>query len=136
MLECDVHFRILGSHWKDKFCNRCREEGVLVPASRVRAINVEQHATFTNSTSEGLWNESVVNDLPEYRLVNHTQGCKGPRLVSHGVLCSFPALVPARTGWLMLRQLGSTRMPGDLSLVAAAVGHAMGHAPSCMVSSW
>ena len=82
LLHCDAHFRISGSHLKDKFCSKCREDGVLIPASRVRALRPDQHETFTNSSGGGLWNDnSFVSNMPDYRVINHVHGCKGPRLV-------------------------------------------------------
>lgn len=82
LLHCDAQFRISGSHLKDKFCSKCREDGVLIPASRVRALMPDQHEAFTNSSGGGLWNDnSFVGNLPDYRVINHVHGCKGPRLV-------------------------------------------------------
>lgn len=80
-LHCDPSFSVTGNHLKDKFCRDCREGGVLVPIWRIKAISRNQHASFSNSTSEGLWNPDSTASLPDYRLVNHTQGCTEPRLI-------------------------------------------------------
>ena len=80
-LHCDPGFRVAGNHLKDKFCRACREGGVLVPVTRIRAIGREQHAAFSNAPSEGLWNAESTASLPDYRLINHTQGCTEPRLL-------------------------------------------------------
>lgn len=81
-LPCDTNFKIAGHYLKDKFCRRCREDGNLVPISRIRAIGQALHATFSNSTSEGLWSSAAgPSTVPKYRLINHTQGCNGPRML-------------------------------------------------------
>jgi hypothetical protein len=80
-LHCDPEFRVTGKHLKDKFCRACREGGVVVPVLRVRAIGRDQRDAFSNATSEGLWNPDSMANLPDYRVVNHTQGCTEPRLI-------------------------------------------------------
>ena len=82
LLHCDPQFRISGNHLKDKFCRKCRKDGVLIPASRVRALRSDQHEAFTNSSGGGLWNDnSFISNMPDYRIINHLHGCTGPRLV-------------------------------------------------------
>ena len=81
-LPCDQSFTISGIHLKDKFCPSCRENGVLVPAHRIRAISDDHKDAFSNSPSGGLWNvTSALNGLAEYRVINHTRGCTKPLLL-------------------------------------------------------
>lgn len=80
---CDMSFRVVGSHLQEKFCSHCRANGILVPRNKVRALPPALCAAVTNGKSEGFWTDGAHLQLASggYRLINHTQGCEGPRLV-------------------------------------------------------
>mmetsp|Transcript_21287 Transcript_21287/g.63053 ORF Transcript_21287/g.63053 Transcript_21287/m.63053 type:complete len:619 (-) Transcript_21287:174-2030(-) len=80
---CDLSFRVVGSHLQEKFCSRCRANGVLIPRSKVRALPPQLCSAVSNGKSEGFWTDGAPLSLAHggYRLINHTQGCEGPRLI-------------------------------------------------------
>ena len=68
--------------FSEKFCGRCRQRGVFVPASRVRMPIGAGSGEIANSHGPGFWNEpSPASCLPAHRVVNQTSDCSGPRLV-------------------------------------------------------
>mmetsp|Transcript_31218 Transcript_31218/g.104304 ORF Transcript_31218/g.104304 Transcript_31218/m.104304 type:complete len:427 (+) Transcript_31218:121-1401(+) len=68
--------------FREKFCGRCRQRGVFVPASRVRVPIGAGSGEIANSHGHGFWNEpSPASRLPAHRVVNQTSDCLGPRLV-------------------------------------------------------
>eukprot|EP00325_Prymnesiales_sp_UTEX-LB-985_P007678 CAMPEP_0174711968 /NCGR_PEP_ID=MMETSP1094-20130205/13122_1 /TAXON_ID=156173 /ORGANISM="Chrysochromulina brevifilum, Strain UTEX LB 985" /LENGTH=405 /DNA_ID=CAMNT_0015910977 /DNA_START=84 /DNA_END=1298 /DNA_ORIENTATION=+ len=79
-IRCDASFRAQGPHLQDKFCTICRSEGILVPASRLRALSEVAMPHFQNNANEGFWKSSPI--LPcRYRLINQTKDCRGPPLI-------------------------------------------------------
>ena len=81
-LPCDKRFTISGSHLKDKFCPSCHENGILVPAHRIRAIRHDHESAFSNSPAGALWTATpALEGLSGYRVVNHTRGCTKPPLL-------------------------------------------------------
>ncbi|EOD20564.1 hypothetical protein EMIHUDRAFT_101887 [Emiliania huxleyi CCMP1516] len=68
--------------FSEKFCGRCRQRGVFVPASRVRMPIGAGSGEIANSHGPGFWNEpSPASRWPAHRVVNQTSDCSGPRLV-------------------------------------------------------
>ena len=62
------------------FCERCRD-GIRVPLARVRALSAEQAASLVGKRSDGFWNHAPPGmGGGEYRILNNTDGCVGPRL--------------------------------------------------------
>jgi hypothetical protein len=111
-IECDAAFRGVGVHLVDKFCSRCRVDGVLVLHNRIRTIPSECHGNFTNSHKEGFWTDSTRRDVPRFRLINQTRHCTGPRLVIFESdppelplltpICSEFGVEPGRPGYIRL----------------------------------
>ena len=65
-------------HFKNKFCNNCKE-GILVPLAQVRAASTELAACFVNKRSEGFWNSAPKSmGGGQYRILNNTAGSIGP----------------------------------------------------------
>ena len=63
-----------------QFCERCRD-GIRVPLARVRALSAEQAASLVGKCSGGFWNHAPPGmGGGEYRILNNTDGCVGPRL--------------------------------------------------------
>ena len=70
------------SAFRERFCGRCRTQGVFVPASRVCVPVGEGSDEIANRHGLGFWNEpSPSSRLPAHRVVNQTSDCSGPRLV-------------------------------------------------------
>jgi hypothetical protein len=92
--ECDGAFRGVGAHLVDKFCARCRMNGVLVLQDRIRTIPPECNGNFTNSHKEGFWTDSTNRDVPRFRLINQTRHCTGLRLI---IFDSDPPELPMLT---------------------------------------
>jgi len=65
-------------HQKNKFCEACRQ-CISIPASRIVALDNDEHGEFLNSWAGGLWARHASGF--EYRVVNHTALCSGPRLL-------------------------------------------------------
>ena len=67
-------------HFKNKFCNNCKD-GILMPLAQVRALSNELAACFANKRSEGFWNNAPKSmGGGQYRILNNTAGSIGPRL--------------------------------------------------------
>ncbi|EOD18720.1 hypothetical protein EMIHUDRAFT_118278 [Emiliania huxleyi CCMP1516] len=70
------------SAFRERFCGRCRKQGVFVPASRVCVPVGEGSDEIANRHGLGFWNEpSPSSRLPAHRVVNQTSDCSGPTLV-------------------------------------------------------
>ena len=118
--ECDPNFDGGTGHLKNKFCNRCRHNGILMPASSIRALSPELYDLYENRTVGGAWNPGS----PPYRLINQTANCSGPRLVifagglpnpSHRFL-DIPANWLTPDGqWMRLEASKGTLVPRDYS---------------------
>ena len=80
---CDPQFRVYGHRFQEKFCDNCRLHGVLVPASRLRAMPCSNGGLALNSPGEGLYADGGILNLSTggYRMINHTKGCHPPQLV-------------------------------------------------------
>jgi len=84
-----------GGAFREKFCARCRQRGVLVPVTRVR-VPVGT-AELSNQRTAGVWNSpSRAVPWPDYRIINQTADCTGPILVILRNECSvrLPHLAP------------------------------------------
>jgi hypothetical protein len=75
--HCDTTFRDPGRHFVEKFCDRCRANGILFPCTRVRAIRADT-ALFLSPVGS-LWNRG--REGITYRMLNHTASCDPPRLI-------------------------------------------------------
>ena len=67
---------------QEHFCDRCRANGVLVPARRLRALPCSSGEVAYNSSADGLFADGSALNLTSggFRLINHTQGCTPPAL--------------------------------------------------------
>ena len=96
--NCTPGFRIGKGHFKNKFCEVCRTEGILVSAACVRRtrpsckLRNEQHNGFWNHAREGF----------RFRLVNQTAECSGGTIVvSPRPLPDSDTLEPFEAPWEM-----------------------------------
>ena len=88
--HCTPGFVPGSNHLKSKWCAHCTQFGIVVAASRVRAIGTELHGTITNGRGSGMYMHLPVQPAdaaqparapPRYRLINQTKDCRGPRMV-------------------------------------------------------
>ena len=88
--HCTPGFVPGSNHLKSKWCAHCTQFGIVVAASRVRAIGTELHGTLTNGRGSGMYMHLPVQPAdaaqparapPRYRLINQTKDCRGPRMV-------------------------------------------------------
>ena len=82
--SCDAEFVLAPSiraHMKDKICQCCRANGVLVPARRVFRLSAALGWCPVNNRAAGIWSSGRDIGLGDYRLVNNTRSCVGPPLV-------------------------------------------------------
>ena len=70
-----------GSHFRNKFCSMCLDMGLDVPVSCIRALGPELEAVYANKQSSGFWTPYAGNPRSDYRVINQTQRCPGPKLV-------------------------------------------------------
>lgn len=77
---CTHGFESGKNHFKNKFCPKCKNEGLEVPAWRVRALTEEmKEALSSNSLSAGFWKVAPASlGGGEFRLVNNTATASGP----------------------------------------------------------
>jgi len=100
-LNCDPAFVPTGPHFKQKFCVTCQALGVFLPINRVRALPGGP-TCYANRNGCGLWTRSAAvreggrdfddegpprkrtrgesprsddEDMPRFRVVNHTAKC-------------------------------------------------------------
>ena len=72
---CTPGFKAGPGHFKNKFCERCRKDGILILAERVCLTTSElQLQQFENSNGRSVWTQGA-------RLVNQTMKCAGPALL-------------------------------------------------------
>ena len=86
------------NHFKNKICQACQSNGVLISTERIRAIFPEQHEMFTNQVSVGVWSSVIMKNGISvcFRTVNQTSKCKGRRIVI------FKTLPPDDIEWAPL----------------------------------
>ena len=78
---CAADFRSGKAHFKNKFCPRCRDDGLEVPCTRIRALTIEQRQNVFNSLQSGFWKRAPhTMGGREVRVVNNTITCDGPWL--------------------------------------------------------
>lgn len=133
---CTPGFTSGKAHFKNKFCKACRE-GIVVPATRVRALTPEMQQLYNNSLRAGFWKHaSPAIGGGEVRIANNTITCDGPWLVvyrglppPHLPFCTMPeewiddgivklavakgTLVPAYEMTHTGRKSGSLAAPGS-----------------------
>lgn len=76
--KCTPGYRRGSKHQKNKFCDACRQ-GIKIPLDRVATLTEEQHKRYANSWAGGVWASSGTGF--NYRVINHTAFCNGPRLL-------------------------------------------------------
>ena len=81
---CGLGFVEGNRHFKNRFCSRCHEKGVRVPASHVRFLaqgassNAFRNSdTPSNRSTQGSWTSTGWNAPKWFRILNHTKGCLG-----------------------------------------------------------
>jgi hypothetical protein len=79
-IDCDVSDLSDRRHLQNRFCLKCRTDGIRIPAERVRVLPPELDTGIANSAA-GLWLRHKSGTLPYCRVVNQTFQCSGPRLV-------------------------------------------------------
>mmetsp|Transcript_33921 Transcript_33921/g.82434 ORF Transcript_33921/g.82434 Transcript_33921/m.82434 type:complete len:404 (+) Transcript_33921:25-1236(+) len=71
---CDMSFRVVGSHLQEKFCSKCRSDGVLVHRSKIRVLPSSLSSPVSNGKGEGFWTDGASLQMKYgFRLINHTQ---------------------------------------------------------------
>ena len=76
---CDAKSVIGRGHFKNKFCDMCREDGIEIAAERMHVL--VSVASMQNGMTQGLWTRAPQVGL--YRLINQTADCRGdPLLIS------------------------------------------------------
>lgn len=60
--------------FSQKFCSRCRTNGILVPSTRLRALSPEAVPLFENVRGTSFWCGRSAAYGQKFRLVNHTKG--------------------------------------------------------------
>ncbi len=104
--SCDAEFVLTPSiraHMKDKICQCCRANGVLVPACRVFRLSAALGWCPVNNRAAGIWSSGRDIGLGDYRLVNNTRSSLRARWPA--VPC--PRHVDA-TGWAASRPFPRT----------------------------
>jgi len=123
--ECDETIRCAWSapHFKNKLCSSCRANGLVVHASRLRALPPGGIEVFNkNCRSSGAWSQLKLlrHDVDlNFRLINQTRKCKnGPQLVLFEKATGIPDLgwaeLPAHwavNGWVRLLSAKGTLVP-------------------------
>ena len=62
------------------FCQGCQLHGVSIPSAMVHVLSADApQRAIMNVQATGPW--TVRRGLPPFRVVNHTKGCTGPKLV-------------------------------------------------------
>ena len=78
---CSPGFLAGHGHLKNKFCDRCRSDGILISSKRICLASKALHDHFNNSNGRTVWTKGA-------RLVNQTAKCTGPPVLI------FQGLVP------------------------------------------
>ena len=105
--------------FQQRFCAACQRQGLLIPASRVRVHHPPSSTAPSNQHGDGVWNEAPPEggapSWPAHRVVNHTAGSVGPKLVvlrdpSAATLPGLLAL-PCAPGSVIAFRVGRTLQP-------------------------
>ena len=75
---CTPGFSPRLGHFKNKLCDVCKERGIVVAASRVRALDDQRTPALDNAHSSGVWSITADN---AFRVINNSSKCVGPKLV-------------------------------------------------------
>lgn len=78
---CSPGFLAGHGHFKNKFCGRCRSDGIYISSDRICLASQALHDHFNNSNGRTVWTKGA-------RLVNQTAKCTGPPVLI------FQGLVP------------------------------------------
>ena len=87
--SCTPSFVPGEGHFKNKFCPRCRSDGINVEARRLCILTPALSDVFANSNGRAVWTDDA-------RLVNQTIKCSGPRIAIFKV--SLPPELQAASG--------------------------------------
>ena len=71
---CTPGFEAGLGHFKNKFCERCRRDGILIGAERVVLMTPILRDRFANSNGHNVWTNGA-------RIVNQTMKCTGPAAI-------------------------------------------------------
>ena len=83
---CTSGFVCGSGHFKTKLCPNCLKAGIWIPMSRVRTLPATSSLICNSRAELGVWNilrtgnAAVDAEHAQYRTVNHTSRCVGPRL--------------------------------------------------------
>lgn len=83
LADCTPNFVATRGHFKNKLCANCVRDGIHVPVSRICTL-AQGAATIPNRSETGVWNTRVgrsVTNSDQFRVINHTARCTGPRIV-------------------------------------------------------
>jgi len=83
--RCDPTFVPGRVHFKTKFCSHCIDDGLRLPAERVCVLTDELAQVITNNRGGGFWKHDcpAAGTDDEFRVINNTAECTGPRLVCY-----------------------------------------------------
>lgn len=95
--QCTPGFVTAPGHFKNKFCERCRKDGLLIAADRVCLMTPVLESRFENTHGRTVWTNGV-------RVVNQTLKCSGAAVLIFesqvpDALAALAAPVPE--GWLI-----------------------------------
>ena len=98
---CSPGFKIGVNHFKGKLCAACLAHGVLVPAERICALDPSAHSEIANKNSGGLWTAMATDSGTEFRVLNQTAKCTGPRLVCFKATAPDGPWAAMPPGWVV-----------------------------------
>ena len=78
--NCSAVFVGGSNHFKNKFCTEC-SKGMQILASQVRALMPETEQIVANKKSAGFWKSAPQGLYFDFRIVNNTLDCSGPKLI-------------------------------------------------------
>ena len=110
-------------HQKNKFCQACRQ-CISIPASRIVALDDDEHGEFQNSWAGGLWARHRSGF--GYRVVNHTSLCIGPRLLIFSDEAPKRPWAPVPESWVSNGMVHFFVSKGTLVPIATGQGDSPG----------
>lgn len=128
--QCAAGFVKGKNHFKNKFCELCRQDGVFVHVNRVRVLTEDFDAQGKSKHGAGMWTQLPSHPGVGYRVINQTHKCRGPRLLVFD--CEPPAAILASLQapngayiidgrWCHLRVGNGTLMPSLVHEVGSRV---------------
>ena len=103
--DCIPWFVVGAGHFKNKFCERCRTDGIMVAAERVCLATPALKDQYANTNTAGVWTKGV-------RLVNQTTKCQGPPVLifqdRHVPKKTAAMAAPVPDDWLYFAQSSAT----------------------------